>query len=129
MVPRDVEAVSALTALQESFVRLYNAGDLDGLVETYYTEDASLLPSNHPRVCGRSQIRRFFHDLHEAGLGQLAAEILQLDVSGDLAYCMGTYTFGMPAAHGGKFLEVYRRQADGSWKMVVDMFSSDQSAP
>jgi hypothetical protein len=33
-VPRDVEAVRALTALQEIFVRLYNAGDLDGLVET-----------------------------------------------------------------------------------------------
>jgi ketosteroid isomerase-like protein len=48
-------------ALQESFVRLYNTGDLDGLVEICYTDDASLLPSNHPRVSGRSQIRQFFH--------------------------------------------------------------------
>jgi hypothetical protein len=32
-----VEAVSVLMALQESFVRLYNAGDLDGLMETCYT--------------------------------------------------------------------------------------------
>ena len=108
---------------------LYNAGDLDGLMETCYTEDAYLLPSNHPRVSGRPQIRQFFHDLRAAGMGELSAETIQLDVSGDLAYCMGTYTFGLPAAHGGKFLEVYRRQADGSWKMVVDMFSSDQAAP
>jgi ketosteroid isomerase-like protein len=124
-----VEAVSALRALQERFVRQYNAGDLDGLVETFYTEEAYLLPSNHSRVSGRSQIRQFFHDLHESGRGELSAETLQLDVSGDLAYCMGTYAFGMPVTNRGTFLEVYRRQADGSWQMVVDMFSSEQAAP
>lgn len=89
MIPA-VEAVSVLVALQESFVRLYNAGDLDGLMETCYTEDAYLLPSNHPRVSGRPQIRQFFHDLRAAGMGELSAETIQLDVSGDLAYCRCT---------------------------------------
>ena len=70
MIPA-VEAVSVLMALQESFVRLYNAGDLDGLMETCYTEDAYLLPSNHPRVSGRPQIRQFFHDLRAAGMACL----------------------------------------------------------
>jgi ketosteroid isomerase-like protein len=119
----------ALTALQERFVRLYNAGDLDGLVATCYTDDACLLPPHAPRVCGQLQIRQFFQDLHAAGMGALSAETLELDVSGDLAYCLGMYTFGLPAVLRGTFLEVYRRQADGSWKMVVDMFSSDQTAP
>jgi ketosteroid isomerase-like protein len=98
-------------------------------VENFYTEDAHLLPPNHPRVSGRSHIRRFFQGLREAGVGELSAETIQIDVSGDLAYCMGTYAFGTPAANKGKFLEVYRRQADGSWKMVADMFSGDQAAP
>ena len=124
----DAEAAGALHALGAAFVRVYNTGDLEALVETFYTEDASLLPPNQPRVWGRPQIRRFFHSLREAGMRELAAEILQCDVSGDLAYCLGTYAFGRPAAMRGYFLEVYRRQADGAWKIVVDMFSSDPAA-
>jgi ketosteroid isomerase-like protein len=127
-VPPDVEAVHALTALQEMFVRLYNAGDLDVLVETCYAEDAYLLPPNHPRVYGRAQICRFLRGLRAGGLGELAAETMQLDASGDLAYCMGTYAFGRSAGTRGTFLEVYCRQADGSWKMVMDMFNDDAAS-
>jgi ketosteroid isomerase-like protein len=47
-----------------------------------------------------------------------------MEVSGDLAYCLGTYAFGTLAVSRGTFLEVYRRQADGSWHMVTDMFTS-----
>jgi hypothetical protein len=50
---------------------------------------------------------------HLAGVGQAAQQVdkaIQIDVSGDLAYCTGTDAFGTPAAHRGKFLEVYCRQ-------------------
>jgi ketosteroid isomerase-like protein len=123
-----VEAVSILTALHEMFIRLYNAGDFDALVETCYTEDAYLLPPNHPRVYGRAQICRFLQGLREGGRGELSAETIQLDASGGLAYCMGVYVFGLSAGTRGTFLEVYRRQADGSWKMVMDMFNGDEAA-
>jgi ketosteroid isomerase-like protein len=29
----------------------------------------------------------------------------------------------------GKLIEVFRKQADGSWKTVADMFNSDLPAP
>ena len=29
----------------------------------------------------------------------------------------------------GKFVEVWKKQADGQWKVVADMFSSDLPAP
>jgi ketosteroid isomerase-like protein len=129
MVAADAAVVRAIQALSEAFVRVYNAGHLDRLVEAFYAEDAHVLPPNHPLVSGRSQIRHFFQGLLEAGVGALSAETVQIDVSGDLAYCMGTYAFEKPAYDRGKFLEVYRRQADGSWKMGADMFSSDQAIP
>ena len=97
-----------------AFVRVYNACDLDSLVETFYTEDAHLLLFNHPCVSGRPQVRRLFQGLLEAGVGELSAETIQIDVSGDLAYCLGTHAFGMSAANRGKFLEVYRRQGERS---------------
>ena len=56
-------------------------------------------------------------------------------ISGDLAYQRGTFTVNAtPKAGGntshstGNFLRIYRKQPDGSWRMVRDMFNSDQPA-
>jgi ketosteroid isomerase-like protein len=32
-----------------------------------------------------------------------------------------------PVPERSNFVEVYRRQADGSWRCVVDAFSSDEA--
>ena len=63
-------------------------------------------------------------------MGGLAIETYELEIagSGDLAYGIGTFSLARPAPDRGKFVEVYRRQADGSWRCVADMFSSDQAA-
>jgi ketosteroid isomerase-like protein len=60
---------------------------------------------------------------------------LETVISGDLAYQRGTFTVAAtPKAGGnarhtqGTFLRIYRRQADGSWRMTRDMFNSDQPA-
>jgi len=51
--------------------------------------------------------------------------------SGDLAVSTGTYelTYNDPAGklvtERGKYLEVWRKQADGTWRMVVESFNSD----
>ena len=51
--------------------------------------------------------------------------------SGDLGYTSGTYiwTFkdasGKPVSDKGKYLTVWRKQADGSWKVLFDMFNTD----
>ena len=51
--------------------------------------------------------------------------------SGDLGYVMGTYQLeskdvaGKEEADRGKFVEVWKKQADGSWKATVDIFNSD----
>jgi ketosteroid isomerase-like protein len=129
MATADAAVTRTIQALSETFVRVYNSGNLDILVETFYTEDAHLLPPGHPLIRGRSQIRHFFQNLRQAGAGALSAATIQIEVSGDLAYCLGTYAFGTLATNRGKFLEVYRRQADGSWKMVADMFNCDQVSP
>jgi ketosteroid isomerase-like protein len=56
-------------------------------------------------------------------------------VDGDLAYQRGTFTVAAtPRAGGatirtaGHFMRIYRRQPDGAWRMVRDMFNSEQPA-
>jgi len=122
----DVE--SAIRALGDGFVRHFNAADADQLVQAFYAEDARLLPPNHPMVTGRSQIREGLQGFFAAGLGEIAIDTAEIGCSGDLAYRIGTYSMGKPAPDRGKFIDIYRRQADGSWKCIADMFSSDQAA-
>jgi len=47
--------------------------------------------------------------------------------SGDLGYTYGNYVFttkdkeGKAISHYGKYMSVWKKQKDGSWKVVVDM--------
>ena len=124
------DATTAIRALSEAFVRHFNAADADQLVRAFYAEDARLLPPNHPMITGASQIREALRSFLEAGMGGLTIETYDVDVagSGDLAYGIGTFSLARPAPDRGKFIEVYRRQVDGSWRCVADMFGSDQAA-
>ncbi len=54
---------------------------------------------------------------------------------GDMVYSQGTYTMTVtnpktkkPITDKGKYLTVYTKQADGSWKAVADTFNSDSPA-
>ncbi len=55
--------------------------------------------------------------------------------SGELAYLNGTYELtmndasGKPANDRGKYVEVWKKQADGAWKCVADIWNSDLPAP
>ena len=56
--------------------------------------------------------------------------------SGDLGFSQGSYTMIMTnpkskkaVTDKGKYITVFKKQADGSWKAAEDMVSSDGSAP
>ncbi len=55
--------------------------------------------------------------------------------SGELAYVVGVYQItpkdpeGKALADTGKLVEVWKKQADGKWKTVADIFNSDVPAP
>ena len=51
---------------------------------------------------------------------------------GDMVYSQGTYHMTMtnpktkkPMTDKGKYLTIYMKQADGSWKAVADTYNSD----
>jgi ketosteroid isomerase-like protein len=58
-------------------------------------------------------------------------EKVEVSRSGDLAYTQGAYLLTAPDAKGkpmtdhGKTLEIWKKQADGSWKCIADMWSSN----
>jgi ketosteroid isomerase-like protein len=54
--------------------------------------------------------------------------------AGDMGYSVGTYQMGMndpggnPMTDRGKYATVWRKQPDGNWKAIVDIFNSDLPA-
>jgi ketosteroid isomerase-like protein len=54
---------------------------------------------------------------------------------GDLAYSVGAYeesvddAKGKPISDRGKYVTIWKKQADGSWKVVLDAFNSDLPKP
>jgi ketosteroid isomerase-like protein len=129
------DIASIIHAMDEEFMRLLAAGELKQLTANFYAEDAHFLPPNLPALVGRPAIQQALEGLIAAGLNQLILRTDKIEVSGDLTYAIGRYQLTIKPASGaeipdeGKYLLVYRRQPDGQWRAVADMFNSDLPAP
>jgi uncharacterized protein (TIGR02246 family) len=102
-------------------------------VANLYAEDAVLQPPNQPAVKGRPAIRAWLEQFPP--VTDFKANNVKVEGREDLAYVVGTYTMTImpPGASGpvnevGKYVEVRRKQSDGSWLIAVDMFNSDLPA-
>jgi ketosteroid isomerase-like protein len=55
--------------------------------------------------------------------------------SGDMGYTYGTYEFassdrnGKPVVDHGKYTTIWKKQKDGSWKVVLDMGNAGIEPP
>jgi ketosteroid isomerase-like protein len=102
----------------------------------FYTDDAVILPPDDKPAADKESIRKAIDGM--MGLPNLSVnwQTTKTDIanSGDLGYTWGAYDLsfnnpkGKPVSEHGKYLEVWRKQADGSWKCSVDMWSSDAPA-
>ena len=126
---------SAVRDADAQWAKAAGANDLDGTV-SYYTDDASLLPPNAPIATGKQAIRAVWATMLTPDT-TVSWQVSKADVarSGELAYVMGTYQIAAKNPQGksqedrGKLVEVWKKQADGKWKTVADIFNSDVPAP
>jgi ketosteroid isomerase-like protein len=100
---------------------------------SYYSDDAVVMPPNIPTLTGKEPIRALWKSMLESPSFSGGWQATKVDIarSGDLAYISGNYEFketdagGKPITDKGKYLEIWKKQSDGSWKCVADMFNSD----
>jgi ketosteroid isomerase-like protein len=123
---------AAIAEFNARYLKSINDGDIATL-SSLTTDGHIMLAPNRPPTVGKKandeangRVFQMF-DIDETWTP------LETVISGDLAYQRGTFTVAAtPKAGGdtthtsGNFLRIYRRQADGSWRMVRDMFNSDQ---
>jgi uncharacterized protein (TIGR02246 family) len=109
------------------------ARDLNKCI-SFYTDDASVLPFNAPIATGKDEIRKVWSQLMSNPGYSLRFRPTKIEVarSGDLAYEIGTFDLtladqtGKSAAHRGKYVVAWQKQANGEWKAAADIFNTDQ---
>jgi uncharacterized protein (TIGR02246 family) len=123
---------AGIAAADSAFQAAANAGDAAG-VAAVYASDASLLPPNLPVQRGRNAIRAFWGGLLDAYTVKFEISPDIIEGRGDLAYNMGRYRFtAVPKSQSapgiadeGKFVEILKKQPDGTWKYAVDIYNSN----
>ena len=111
------------------------AKDLEKTI-SFYSQDAIVLPTNAPAATTRDAIRNTWKELLASPGLAISWKTTKVEVakSGDIAYTTGTYELAMNDASGtpindrGKYVEVWKKQADGKWKVAVDIWNSDLAA-
>lgn len=129
----DLKAVDlAIDECHRSYVMAMKAGDPIALA-CHFTEDAVLLPQGAKMQKGRSTIQQWFGSWLPAMIID-DFEITTSDVVlvNDTVYEVGTFRMTARAKGAneassdvGKYLMVWKRQTDGKWRIVRDMFNTD----
>ncbi len=100
---------------------------------SFVTEDAVWLLPNGARIEGRDAVRTWILPLTQGEDFSITWGATRVEVSaaGDLAYSRGTYEYSLKDAEGnpvsdkGKFVDIWKKQADGSWKAAIGIGNSD----
>jgi ketosteroid isomerase-like protein len=101
------------------FERYFAEGDLDGLMSLY--ENGAVFPTANATATGRDEIRQTLKAYLDSGAKLVFGEPLVFP-AGELALVHTPWTMHMQSGSRseGATAEVLRRQADGSWKFVID---------
>jgi ketosteroid isomerase-like protein len=100
---------------------------------SYYADDAVEVPNGAALLQGKADIAKTMGFLDNPDNHLTWAPVgAGIAASGDLGYTFGTYEFrskdkdGKLVASHGKYTTIWRKQKDGSWKVVLDMGNSGQ---
>ena len=133
--PPDTRAadVQAVKDLEAAWFKELNTKDADKYV-SYFAEDGSGLYPGAGILNGKAAIKAamapYFADPNYSATFQSTRAMASK--GGDMVFTQGTVTSTMtnpktkkPMTIQGKYLTIYTKQADGSWKAVADAYISD----
>lgn len=101
------------------FEKYVNEGDIDSLVDLY-EPDAVLIPAPGQTAAGHDAIRAALVPLISMG-AKMKLNVTQTITAGDIAVTYNDWSGKAGEVElSGKAMEISRRQADGTWKIVID---------
>ena len=110
--------------------------DLEKIM-SFYADEAKLLPTAESLVAGKEAITKEWGHILAIPDFENKSTMTNLEVAsgGDMAYTTGTYVAkmmgesGKPATEPGKWVSIWKKQRDGKWRIVVDIYNTDVPPP
>ena len=125
---------AALEAVDQAWLKAFNAGNADAIA-ALYDENAVLLPPNKPAQNGRAAIKSFLkNEMDGAKKGGVTFNLGPKPAggtSGDMGWQSGTYTVtdkSGKVVEAGKYLSVSMKK-NGKWLYVRDTWNADGAPP
>ncbi len=107
--------------MPQTFGRLFNEGDIDGLL-ALYTEGAMLTIDGEARAVGKAAVREMMAPMLDGSV-TIATTCGASHESGDTALVRTDWVLTAPdgsVAMSGSSAEVLTREPDGLWRFVID---------
>jgi ketosteroid isomerase-like protein len=129
----DMDAqAKALEKLDADWSKSAVAKDVDRLA-SFYVEDAFVYPPNSPLALGRAAARKVWASYFSDPSFSISWKTAHASVSksGEMGFTAGTYEDSYKGGDGkmvsekGKYVTVWEKQKDGTWKAVHDIWNSD----
>ena len=112
-----------------------NSAATDSIEKTlsYWADDAVVMSPGQPPINGKNSIREMVAGTSKIPGFKISWEPLKVFVSksGDMAYMIEQNqitvndSLGRPLTEFNKSVTIWRKEADGSWKNIVDMWNTD----
>lgn len=122
-------AAATLAKMREEWVQDLRTKQLEPILK-FYAPDASFLQPNGDRLTGSAAIRNLFQTIMATFNSDLTLHSRSLEVSGELAYDSGdfeesltTISTGAKINSKGSYIIIYKRQADGSWRIAQQVWT------
>jgi len=127
--------LAAIETLLEQVRQADMSGDVEGLLACY-TDDVVSMPPDLPAMVGKDALRTYYQE----AFSQLSIEALEMTaeethLAGDWAFSRGKFEETIAPSGGdvfdlvGKYLFIFHREADGSWKIARLIGNMDGPAP
>lgn len=113
--------------------KCFLSGNIDAMLQ-YYCDDVISMPNFHPMIKGKAALKRQTEAILAVGMKFQLLESTPIDVheSGDIVYEVGTFRQSIlmpgvdePLDQIGKYVNIWRRQPDGTLKIAVEIYNSD----
>ena len=117
----------------KNFGEAVRSGDASALA-SLYTEDARLLPPNSEMITGKDGIEAFWGGGLQMGIKDAILTTVDLFGMADLVCEIGNYNLTIqlegqdPMADNGKYIVIWKKADDGTWKLHVDIWNTSLPA-
>lgn len=125
--------VAAITRATTEWGDAFKAGDLPRSLEVV-ADEAVVVPPNQAELVGRKAFEEWARAMLDAlDIDEVKVVVSDVRVAGDWAVSYGTWHMsgsadGAPMSDTTRYVVTWERQADGSWKVVHDLWNSSLPA-